>query len=184
MLNNLRGWHIGPCSFQGPMHLQVAHEIRRKGLLHVKEGHKKQCNQHASGCLGGGSKQDTGRLQPLGITCHVLSSSPAASVKKIHKIQGNPQHSSKPANQCVRLWFHLSSILPLWTWALCCTRRSVGVQLHTSPGSHLCHTHVGGLERNTYFDTHHRQSVIPTLGRSPIQQSLKLTLNICVVLSA
>lgn len=101
-----------------------------------------------SGCSGAGSKQDTGRLQPLGLTCYVLSSSPAASVEKIHKLQGNTQYTSKPANQCVSLWFHLCLTLLLWTRVLCCTPLSVGVQLHTSPGSHLCSTHFNGLLRS------------------------------------
>ena len=167
MLNNLRGWHIGPCGFQDPIALMGCTWNEKEWVTPCERRSWEACNQLASGCSGAGSKQDAGRLQPLGITCHVLSSSPAASVGKIHKIQRNPQYSSKPANQ----WFHLSFILLLGAWVLCCTPRSVGVQLHTSPGSHLCNTRFSGLVRDTSFDIPHLQSVVPTLGRSPIQQS-------------
>lgn len=172
----------GPCGFQDPMDGLAGCTGNEKEWVAPCERPWEAQNQLASGCFWAASKQGSGRLQPLRITCHVLSSSPAAGIKNIHKIQGNPQHSSNPANQCLSLWFHLSFILLLWTWVL--QPRAGGVHLHRSPGSHLCSTRLSGLRRDTCFDT-----PIYSLSYRPWQvtsttQSLKFTLNMGTVLLA
>lgn len=172
----------GPCGFQDPMDGLVGCTGNAKEWVAPCERPQEAQNQPASGCLWAASKQGSGRLQPLRLTCHILSSSPAASVKKIHKIQGNPQYSSKPANQRLSLWFHLSFILLLWTCSL--QPRPGGVHLHSSPGSHLCSTRLNGLLRDTYFDTPiYSLSYLPWQVTSR-RQSLKFTLNMGTVLLA